>query len=98
MPVFILMIHVRPASDNPRISEIAGAYANCFIERKTFELAEEVALKFLEEECWIPIKLEEGYEVTESDYIGDPKGLEVYKQVLIDKEVYTFHTYETEES
>jgi hypothetical protein len=35
--------------------------------------------------------------VTETDYIGDPKGYEMYKQVLIDKEVFTFHTYETED-
>lgn len=97
MPVFILMIKVKPDPDNPQVSEIAGAYVNCFVEAETFVLAEEIALKFLKEKCWNPIVLEESYEVTEDDYEGDPEGLEVYKQVLIDKEKYTFHTYVTED-
>jgi hypothetical protein len=93
MPVFILIIHARPGNDNPRFSEVAGAYVNCFIENETFDLAEQTAVKFLEDSFWIPIELEESYEVTEDNYVGDPEGLEVYKQVLIDKEIYTFHTY-----
>jgi hypothetical protein len=93
MPVYILIIHARPANDNPKFSEVAGAYVNCFIENETFDLAEQIAIKFLEDEYWIPIELEETYEVTEDNYVGDPEGLEVYKQVLIDKEIYTFHTY-----
>jgi hypothetical protein len=52
---------------------------NCFIERETFQGAEEIALKFLKEENWLLIALEEGYEVNEYDYEGDPEGLEVYK-------------------
>ena len=93
MPVFILIIHARPENNNPEFSEVAGAYVNCFIERETFDLAEQIAIKFLKDEYWIPIELEESYMVTEEDYAGDPKGLEVYKQVLIDKEMYTYHTY-----
>jgi hypothetical protein len=97
MPVYILMINVKPDNDNPQVEQIAGAYVNCFVEAETFDLAEEIALKFLKEESWLPITLEERWEVTEEDYENDPAGLEVYKQVLIDKEVYTFHTYETED-
>lgn len=97
MPVFILMIKVKPNDENPQVSEIAGAYVNCFIEAETFDLAEQIALKFLQSENWIPNALEESWEVTENDYENDPKGLEVYHQVLIDKEVYNFHTYATEE-
>lgn len=97
MPVFILMIKVKPDNNNPQVGKIAGAYANCFIEAGTFELAEETALKFLREESWLPITLEESWEVTEKDYEDDPKGLEVYMQVLVYKQMYTFHTYATEE-
>lgn len=97
MPVFILLIHAKPSADNPEILEAAGAYVNCFVEAETFDLAEGIALKFLKEERWTPISLEEGYEVTEDDYDGDPEGLKVYYQVLIDKQKYTFHTYETED-
>ena len=97
MPVFILMIKVEPDDNNPQLGEIIGAYVNCFIEAEALELAEETALRFLKEEKWIPITLDESWEVTEKDYDNDPKGLEVYKQVLIDKEYYSFHTYETED-
>ena len=72
MPVFILMIKVEPNNQNPQAGEIAGAYVNCFVERETFDLAEETALKFLKEECWIPVALEESWEVTEKDYEDDP--------------------------
>jgi hypothetical protein len=97
MPVFILMIKVKPNDENPQLSEIAGAYVNCFIEAEIFDLAEQIALKFLQSENWIPSALEESWEVTENDYENDPKGLEVYHQVLIEKELYTFHTYVTED-
>jgi hypothetical protein len=30
MSVFILMIKVKPNGDNPQVSEMAGAFANCF--------------------------------------------------------------------
>jgi hypothetical protein len=92
MPVFILIIHAKPVKVNP---DTAGAYVNCFIEAETFELAEQTALKFIAAENWKAIALEEGYEVTEADYVDDPKGLKVFEQVSIDKELYTFHTYET---
>jgi hypothetical protein len=97
MPVFILIMKVKPDSENLQVGEIAGAYVNCFVEAETFELAEEIALKSIIEEHWLPISLEESYEVTENDYENDPKGLEVYKQVLIDKEMYTVHTYTIDE-
>lgn len=96
MPVFILMIKVKPDKENPQLLEVAGAYVNCFIEADTFDVAEKISLKFLENENWIPLVLEESWEVTEKDYENDPEGLEVYKQVLIDKEKYIFHTYVTE--
>jgi hypothetical protein len=96
MPVFILMMHLKPHDDHPRISEIAGAYVNCFVEADSFDTAEAMALKFLKSQYWIPIALEEGYEVTEDDYVGDPAGLEIYKRVLVEKELYSFHTYDTE--
>jgi len=97
MPVFILMIKAEPDNDNPQAGEIAGAYVNCFVEANTFEKAEETAKRFLKNESWVPIALEESWEVTAKDYENDPAGMEVYQQVLIDKEKYTFHTYVTED-
>jgi hypothetical protein len=96
MPVFILLFHVKPTEDNPRKSEVAGAYVNCLILRSSLDDAEEIALEQIEELEWQPITLEETYEVTEDDYKDDPKGLEVYQQVLNDGEYYSIHTYEKE--
>lgn len=97
MPVFILMIHVKPKDSNPYAGEVVGAYVNCFIKAETFDLAEEIALRFLHDHFWLPVSLEESWEVTEKDYENDPEGLELYQQVLIDNEVYNIHTYEREE-
>ena len=97
MPVYILMIHVKPNDNNPKAEEIAGAYVNCCVEAENFKEAENIAIKYLRGEHWMPIELEETYEVSEKDYVNDEKGLEVYKQVLIDKVKFSFHTYETED-
>ena len=97
MPVFILMIKVEPNSDNPQVDEIAGAYVNCFVLSEAFNHAEETALKYLRQENWMPVNLEEAWEVSEKDYQDDPEGLSVYQQVLIDREKYIFHTYVTED-
>lgn len=97
MPVFILLMHLKPTDDNPRVNEIAGAYVNCFVEAATFDAAEKTALQYIRNQHWAPIAFEEGYEVTEADYDGDPNGLDIYKQVLVDKEQYSFHTYTIED-
>jgi hypothetical protein len=97
MKVFVLMIKARTEEANSKHEQIAGAYVNCFVLEATFERAEEIALRHLRNDDWIPISLEESWEATELDYVDDPKGLEVYKQVLTDKEIYTFHTYEKDE-
>jgi hypothetical protein len=97
MPVLIFLIKVEPASDNPEFGKIAGAYVNCFVVSADFEQGEETALKFLEKENWLPITLEETWQVTEADYEYDPEGLAVYQQVLTDGSKYTFHTYVSED-
>jgi hypothetical protein len=97
MCVFILMVNVKPETSHPLFGEIAGAYANCYILSESLESAEETALKFLEQEGWIPIRLEDNWEVTEDDYAHDKDGLEIYRQVLIDREVFRIHTYDEEE-
>ena len=75
MPVFIILFKVEPDEGNPQVDEIAGAYVNCFLETKTFQLAKKTALKFLREEKWLLIKLEESWKVTEKDDKNDPKDL-----------------------
>jgi Suppressor of fused protein (SUFU) len=95
MAVYFLMYHVKPEQDNPRASEVVGAYVNCWVISDTIEEAVEIAIPKITGLKWIIAYLEEGYEVTESDYIDNTNGLELYKQALIDKEVYNVHMYET---
>ena len=97
MSVYLLMFHVKPFENNPDFTTLAGAYINCWIVSNTILEAEKIAATQISELLWEIINLEEGYEITEKYYIEDPKGLEVYNQVLIDKEVYTIHTYENDE-
>jgi|GEM_PF-1746605 hypothetical protein len=96
MTVYFLMFHVKPNVDNNEDSVVKGAYANCLILSNTIGEAEAVAILKIKKLDWQIIELEEGYEVTESDYVDNAKDMEMYEQALIDKEVYTLHTYESE--
>lgn len=95
MPVFYLMYHAEPLAENEKEMNVMGAYINCWLVSETLEQAEEIALVTIQNEKWHPLTLDEGFEITSTDYIGDPKGLEVYEQALINKEVYSIHTYES---
>lgn len=95
MPVFYLMFHAEPMAENEKAMNVMGAYINCWLVSDTVEEAEETALIAIQNEKWYPLTLEDAIEVTPNDYIGDPKGFEVYEQVLIDKELYTIHSYES---
>lgn len=91
------MYRVKPTEDNPEASEVAGADISCLISTDTLDQAEEMAILKISGLRWVVVELEESYPVTEMNYVEDPKGLELYEQALIDKEVYTFHTYENED-
>ena len=93
MAMYFLMYHVMPTADNDAGPEMKGAYANCLILSNSMDKAEEIARLKINELDWQIIDFEEGYEVIKADYIDNAKGMEMYEQALVDKEVYTFHTY-----
>jgi hypothetical protein len=93
MAMYFLMYRVKPTAANNAGPEIKGAYANCLILSTSIDRAEEIARFKINELDWQIIDLEEGYEVINADYIDNANGMEMYEQALIDKEVYTFHTY-----
>lgn len=94
--IFLLTYHGMP---QPELEEedVAGAYINCWIEAENFEQADTVARQEIEEMKWRILDLDEAYTVTKEDYLEDTNELEYYEQALIDKQVYVFHTYPTEE-
>ncbi|MDB5223437.1 MAG: hypothetical protein JWN83_2104 [Chitinophagaceae bacterium] len=98
MPVYYLMIHAKPLKHNIEELDVAGAYVNCWIVSDKIEEAEQIAKQKLHELKWDTVNVEESTVITEKNYLNDPAGMEIYEQVLIDKEVYTFHTYESEDN
>ena len=97
MQVYYLMIWAKPMKHNIEEMNLAGAYINCWILSDNIEEAEKIAMQKIHELRWDILEIEEIFEVTERYYSNNSEGLERYEQALLDKEVYTFHTYESEE-
>lgn len=98
MPVFKLLIHVKPKANNALVTEIAGAYVSCFLNSESYEEAKVNAFQFLAQENWRPIDVEEYKTINEIDLADDSDALEVYYyQILLDGPRYTFHTYDKED-
>ncbi len=95
MSVYMLMYHAKPFPDNPESLNCVGAYINCCVVAESQFNAQKIALKEINNQNWLIIELEEGYDVFEEDFIQNPNSLERYKQALIDGALYTFHTYES---
>ena len=97
MPIFFLTYHSIPSSSNPEYGNIKGAYINGWIDADSVNEAQKIAFTKIEELDWQVISLEESKEVTKAFYRNNPEGLEKYEQASIDKEVYTIHTYISED-
>lgn len=96
MAVHYIMFNVKPTELNQEAWKFAGAYVNCWIVSNGVESAVKIATKYLQEAHWRIVTIEDSCQVSPENYKDDPNGLEVYEQALIDKEIYTFHTYATE--
>jgi hypothetical protein len=87
--------HVIPTEDLDKKDNIGGAYVNCFIESESSSHSQEIAKKQLSQLHWEIIELEELTIIDQNTVSEENK--EYYEQALIDKEVFVFYTYPTEE-
>ena len=65
-----LSILVHPRTDNSEYGTVDGAYAACWVNEPTLELAESSARAFLEAAGWDAEEVDEAYPVTRERYLG----------------------------
>jgi hypothetical protein len=71
--------------------ESAGAYINCYIQKKSYFEADRIARTEIKELNWIILSQEDAFEIDVETLSDD--GKKYYAQALIDQTVYVFHTY-----
>lgn len=97
MPISFITYHSIPSSSNPEHKIIKGAYINGWIDADSISEAQKIAFAKIKELDWQVISIEESKEVSREFYRYNPEGLEKFEQASIDKEVYTIHTYISED-
>ena len=88
-----LFFAAKPQSDNPEAEEYGGAFVGCWIKDRTEDEARSVAEIMIEDNGWIPTKIEEQYPVTAEILDEGSEGKEYFEQALIDGEVIVFYTF-----
>jgi hypothetical protein len=66
---------------------------NCWIDRITFDEAENAGRQMIEKHGWWAGKLDQAREVEVGEYDEHTPGREYFEQALIDGEALVFHTW-----
>ena len=88
-----LSILVHPRTDSDEYGVVDGAYAACWVNEPTLELAEAAARAFLEASGWDAEEVEEAYSVNRERYLEQERSLSLFDQALTDGVVVTLHTW-----
>ena len=97
MPIYFISCHTTPLSSNSEFGSIKGAYINAWIDADDIVGAKKTVFKKIENLDWQIISLDDAKETSKDFFENNLEGLEKHEQALIDKEVYTIHTYSSEE-
>jgi hypothetical protein len=68
---------------------------NCWILRETQRQAEAVAYGWIGDQDWRITGVEATTIITRESLVGNPKGIQLFEQAEIDREVFVFHTWPT---
>lgn len=71
--LFLVRLVSTPAADNPEVSEVGGAYTNCWIDADDLRTAEQTMLEALQTEGWQAQKFENWELVSQNSYDQDPR-------------------------
>ncbi|WMX13170.1 hypothetical protein [Aureispira sp. CCB-E] len=88
--LFIFEYHAIPKFE----SDFLGAYVNCWIMNEDLNYAKHKSKSLIEEENWEIDSFEDIAEIKEGEIKEEDERYKYYEQVIIDKEVLVFHTYE----
>lgn len=95
--VFYVQYEARPLPESKDFATVGGAYVNCYVVAKSGEKASELANKYLIENFWEAVRLEEGPVVRlREHYLDDPEMLECFDEALSNGECYVYHLWPIE--
>jgi len=93
--MYFLTYHCKPNKESTDYNKVAGAFVNCYIESESIKQAEKISRLEILKNNWRILSLEDSYSI-DSETISE-KGRKYYDQALIDKIVFVYHTYDSNE-
>ncbi|MFK7808086.1 MAG: ankyrin repeat domain-containing protein [Saprospiraceae bacterium] len=91
--IFLFEYHAEPKFE----TELVGAYINCWIMDEDFNNAKSRSLFLIKEENWGIDSIEDISEIEKGTIEEKEDNFKFYEQVIIDKEVLVFYTYDSTE-
>lgn len=88
--MFLFEYHVKPKFE----TEILGAHTNCWIMNEDFNAAKIKSQELIESENWEIDSFEDVDEIKKGEIDEAHEKFSYYEQVIIDKEVIVFYTYD----
>ncbi len=90
--MYFFTFHCQPNKYH-QLEDVKGAYINCWINLEHKNDAEQKARKYIQNNHWEIVSLEENYIVKKEDYKNQSEGSRYYKQALVDDWVIVIHSY-----
>lgn len=97
MEIYYLFIEGKPNIKNIEDNDMAGGYINCWVKAKDKTHAVESAVKYILDQQWELIDIEEIYVVQRDKYLEDPNSLECYDQAKQSGLGAIFYTWSEDE-
>lgn len=96
MTIFFFQFEAIPRLDNPESEECIGAVINCWVKSKSEKLALEIADKYISNEGWKVVSIEDRFIANRNLYEGDSDGeesLECFDEAMRDGIAAIFYTW-----
>lgn len=101
MSIYLIQIEAKPQIDNPESNECVGAIVNCWVKSKNIKSALNTAKKFVINQGWEVISIEDELVVSRDMYLGDSEEdeelLECFDEAMREGISAIFYTYEDNE-
>lgn len=101
MTIYLFQLEATPHIDNPEIEECVGAFVNCWVKSTNKELALNKAKKYVSNQGWEVISIEDPFFVSRDMYEGDTEEeeelLECFDEAMQDGISAIFYTYTSED-
>jgi hypothetical protein len=101
MRIFLIQIEGTPQIDNPESNECVGAIVNCWVKSMNIKSALNTAKKFVINQGWEVISIEDQFLVSRDMYLGDSEEdeelLECFDEAMREGISTIFYTYEGNE-